>query len=231
MLHVGRHVFEDHNARRVATAWVTDLDFHMLLTTDHDFVGGGHANRQLRHGATRFYGCLGRIGDRRHAADFAFGRRHELHFHRAILAGRELADLPHDGVALGGGVGSRTDELRAPRHFIANRHSIGRLGARVANLHDELGRFADLNLARGKFLNDERWLLRPLERFFAGLARAIASGDGRDVVAILAEAVRRRQRAIVWIWRGLAWRRLAQRRLTGQVSIQRTRGAWALQRT
>ena len=82
------------------------------------------------------------------------------------------------------GVRRRADELRALRNFVANRHVVGRLGADVANLHDELGRLADLNFAGGEFLNYERRLLRTFQRLFARLARAVARWNWGDRIAV-----------------------------------------------
>ena len=73
----------------------------------------------------------------------------------------------------------RAHELRALRNFVANDHVLGRLATGVANLHDELGRLADLDLRRGKLLNHQRRLLRAFERAFARLAGALAGCDRR----------------------------------------------------
>ena len=174
VLYVWRHVFEQHDAGRVAAARVAEFDLHVLLLADHHFARRGHADRQLRHRAMGFYRGLGRVGDRGHAADVAFGFRHDLHFDRAVFAGRKFAELPHEPAAFGCGRGRRADKLRALRNFVLDGHIVGRLGARVAHLQHELGRLADLNFARGELLDDERRLLRAFESFFARLAGAIA---------------------------------------------------------
>ena len=105
MLDIRRHVFEQHDAGRVAAARVADFDLHVLLFADHHFAWRGHADRQLRHRAVGLHRGLGRVGDRGHAADVAFGFWHELHFDRAVFAGRKLAELPGKVAAFGRGVG------------------------------------------------------------------------------------------------------------------------------
>ena len=81
--------------------------------------------------------------------------------------------------------GRRADQPRAVRHFVANHDVLGRLAADVADLHDELGRLADLDFRRGEFLDHQRRLLRAFERAFARLAGAI---DRRRRVAAGADS-------------------------------------------